>query len=684
MMHNPSMLFYKLYLDLQAYLSDEWNSILMDRFSQSPPLSFSSLELEEDLLGCWKRCFMYIDAILVGLNVSFDVRSTEVRAAVMLTETFKKFQVDTENVSANVAALMKFLAVNKRAGKWNYERMIKRAGYRNHTFVEPIFNLMRFELHKALVMSDEGMYFENVKRYLNCGPGKSSGCDGFDFFTKLFQSVTCSSLDLYRGYCTMIYDTVWGFAEERRRLQFGLPIIIDYCSMFFAPKNYKISRPAGTEPVLNMVIQKAISGVFEKVLLMYFGINIQFQQLVNREMARIGSIDGSFDTLDLVSSSDLIALLLCKGLFPQQAFEWMLYSRSRRIKLPSELLEVAKKSDKDAKFPKGNLLHLNMMSTMGNGFTFSMQTLIFVVLVKCVYNYLDIPFVKTILSTDKVTGVVSIKRLGNYSVFGDDIIVVPQATGLVMKMLDALGLEVNEIKSCYSGYFRESCGSDQYFGFNVRPVYIKGLNTLQERFIAFNTTLEWSALNNTPLPRFTNAILDMIPKKDRLWVPRLETEDAGLRCPEPYLPIRFLRHFQYKGFWLYEKYVPIGEGRKTEKVEFKGQKVEVDGYTYWSGRKTLTDITYDSYIYGNPYGYLCSALRGDISGGFYSFRASADCDKGYSKQLDSSYSWDGCSSYFEDKSRVLVLRTLDECLGQLGRSRQSSFKRLFDIYELNM
>jgi len=93
-------------------------------------------------------------------------------------------------------------------------------------------------------------------------------------------------------------------------------------------------------------------------------------------------------------------------------------------------------------------------SSMGNGYTFELETLIFYALSLSVCEYLH-------LGTSKV------------SVFGDDILVPSRAAPLLLDVLSFSGFVPNWKKTFISGHFRESCGGNYFKGVDVRPFHLK-------------------------------------------------------------------------------------------------------------------------------------------------------------------------------------------------------------------
>jgi hypothetical protein len=103
----------------------------------------------------------------------------------------------------------------------------------------------------------------------------------------------------------------------------------------------------------------------------------------------------------------------------------------------------------------GLLCYVNKMSSMGNGFTFPLETLIFWALASACVE-LDAPGSRT-------------RTLA----YGDDLIVDVRAVPLIQEVFDICGFILNDDKSFWDGSFRESCGKDYVFGIDVRPIYVK-------------------------------------------------------------------------------------------------------------------------------------------------------------------------------------------------------------------
>jgi hypothetical protein len=101
---------------------------------------------------------------------------------------------------------------------------------------------------------------------------------------------------------------------------------------------------------------------------------------------------------------------------------------------------------------KGKPILYEKFSSMGNGYTFALETLIFWALGKAV---------------NSLTGGVVL------SVYGDDIICSDCSAALLMEVLQWCGFVLNRDKSFVTGPFRESCGADWHTGTRVTPQYIR-------------------------------------------------------------------------------------------------------------------------------------------------------------------------------------------------------------------
>lgn len=223
------------------------------------------------------------------------------------------------------------------------------------------------------------------------------------------------------------------------------------------PKDAKIDRVIAVEPVWNMFFQKGIGGLISRRL-QRRGLEIKSQQARNREFARLGSLLGTYATLDLSAASDSISLYLIRYLFPSSWYEAMASTRSWYCEVD------------------GTLHLLEKISSMGNGYTFELETLLFLAL-----TYAASPSTARSVNVD-------------IAAYGDDIICRPEvATGLI-ELLTICGFKTNVEKSFVTGPFRESCGGHYFDGFDVTPYHLdKRLESVHDIFWAINSVQRWAA-----------------------------------------------------------------------------------------------------------------------------------------------------------------------------------------------
>lgn len=262
---------------------------------------------------------------------------------------------------------------------------------------------------------------------------------------------------------------------------------------FTVPKNEDIDRFCGSEPLWNMACQ-IMAGMYLEGALRAVGLDISTQADRNKHLAWIASITGSKATIDLKMASDLISPALVKLLFPSSWYHLLMAVRSPIISID------------------GIDHEMRMMSTMGNGFTFPMMTLI---LLSLCYAVAD----------DKRRHYIDYNEWG---VFGDDIICPTIHFDRMVEVIESAGLIVNHDKSYCTDNFRESCGGDFDEGYDVTPVYIKSLRSDAEVYVAINQILGWCGKHRVVLPDTLKALYAMLRTNPYL-VPEWEADYAGIR-----------------------------------------------------------------------------------------------------------------------------------------------------------
>jgi hypothetical protein len=200
------------------------------------------------------------------------------------------------------------------------------------------------------------------------------------------------------------------------------------------PKDASTNRVIAIEPGINLWFQKSIGEMIRRRLRRY-GVDLRYQSR-NQELARLGSISHHLATIDLSSASDSIARSVVEELLPRRWFLLLESCRSHYGTLDGRLVKWEK------------------FSSMGNGFTFELETLIFYAVASCCAEYHN-------LGTSEV------------SAYGDDVIIPTACQETFAEMLEFYGFLLNVKKSHFGSQFRESCGAHFFSGIDVKPIYLK-------------------------------------------------------------------------------------------------------------------------------------------------------------------------------------------------------------------
>lgn len=292
------------------------------------------------------------------------------------------------------------------------------------------------------------------------GPGTSIGCsykesNVYFKYTNWPYGVTPRARPLLKQ-CILGDERWYGALEDSYRDRHSVPkwavlrpdwlddclTDVSYNRVTTVPKDGTKDRPIAIEPTGNVYLQLGIEACLRSALRHFSGIDLDHQADVNRRLAYIGSTDQTPQgtaTFDLSNASDTVSRSLCELLLPPAWFELLDCCRS-----PYGLL------------PDGSGWRYAKMSSMGNGYTFALESIVFYSLVRSI--------------SDIYGHVGDRKRI---SVFGDDLIFPRYLSVHVRMYLVAFGFQVNVNKSFTEGPVTESCGHDYWFGRNIRPAFIK-------------------------------------------------------------------------------------------------------------------------------------------------------------------------------------------------------------------
>jgi hypothetical protein len=329
-----------------------------------------------------------------------------------------------------------------------------------------IFARKDFSFHDRSLLETARHYVEKIlgrfEDYgpLDWGPGATYHCKGrfSDIITKFSTKPECTSLShrevLYQVLDKLPHYSISCGLVQRDRTTVTLTTtqlpLVNGNRFTTVPKDCRAERPICVEPMGNMLLQKGLGSAI-KSRLRKWGLAIEYspdrtseRQVYHRELARLASIDGLNATIDLSSASDTICLELVRFLLPSDWFDKLYLARS-----PNTLM------------PNGEWIRNEKFSSMGNGFTFELETLIFYSLA---------------LACRYVFG----KKSDIVSVYGDDTIVPSAWANKLIDLLEVCGFSTNKSKTFISSHFNESCGGDYFLGHSVRPVFIKDLGDLND------------------------------------------------------------------------------------------------------------------------------------------------------------------------------------------------------------
>lgn len=266
--------------------------------------------------------------------------------------------------------------------------------------------------------------------------------------------------------------------------------VVNYNKISFVPKTAVTHRAIAVEPLLNGFLQKG-TDLYMRSRIKRFGIDLRDQK-VNQQMARLGSLDDSengFVTIDLSSASDSISIGLVRSLLPSDWFHFLSEIRSESYSI------------------NGKVFPYHKFCSMGNGFCFPLETLLFVA---CCFAC-------------------GCGKAGtDFSVYGDDIIVRKKYALEVLWLLKVMGFKANKRKTFLQGPFRESCGADWFEGKDVRPYTLDyKLDSVENIFKALNlmrrndnTTMFFSSIRSI--------LLDSIPYQFRFIRPYPGNANTGI------------------------------------------------------------------------------------------------------------------------------------------------------------
>lgn len=307
--------------------------------------------------------------------------------------------------------------------------------------------------------------------------------DCFDIFAQYsywHRALKFSVKKRFKSYCTKhryearnINRILWDRFKNFDKPAFEIYKFKLFCIVTFVngnrwstvPKNNLKDRSICLEPMCNMLVQRAVGLGVRKCLKDNLGIDLDSLADVHKNRLR----DDSIATIDLSDCSDTISLSLVRYLVPSRVFNRILACRSDMTLGPDD-----------------NYYFIKKVSSMGNGFTFDLMTLILTALTR---------------SYDSKS-----------SVFGDDIICQNLFADEIVSDLKIAGFSVNPNKTNIRSAYRELCGAHYIDGYGYATTFsLKWLQNPHDLIVACNKVAILADLYPDTFEPLRSAIWKCVP-----------------------------------------------------------------------------------------------------------------------------------------------------------------------------
>ncbi|AAC14701.1 RNA replicase beta subunit [Escherichia phage Qbeta] len=413
-----------------------------------------ALSIANDLLSALDVEPFNSEEDCISRSPKFGISPDQFRNSYLRAEIMSKYDSFSLGINTEAVAWEKFLAAEAECAKTNLR--LYRPNYNedfNFSLGETCIHMARRKIVKLL---GDSVPFEAVLRHCRFSGGATTtnsrlyGHPSFKF--ALAQECTPRAVPYVQALkaCT--------------NMDLGITKVSPFNKAVTVPKNSKTDRCIAIEPGWNMFFQLGIGGVIrEKLHLWNIDLN---DQTINQVRAYSGSCSNELATVDLSSASDTISLALVELLLPPAWFKVLTDLRSRRGMLPD-----------------GRIITYEKISSMGNGFTFELESLIFAALARSLCELLN-------LQPSSVT------------VYGDDIILPSDACSSLIEVFSYVGFRTNEKKTFFDGPFRESCGKHYFMGVDVTPFYIRHrIVSPSDLILVLNQMYRWATIDGVWDPR---------------------------------------------------------------------------------------------------------------------------------------------------------------------------------------
>lgn len=362
-----------------------------------------------------------------SFNDAYSFRDALTATSFLAKSNFLRLSLKTKEV-----ALTKFFEAEEQCRRTN-RRLSSSCPWENtHSDGEWLLNATIRKVHD--VLGDFSP--EEVADGGRWGPGSTYHLRGLNLSaSNKFRNKSGITRDLIPLIAPCFYAAYPGWCSHTVDLYGVEPFEVAVGNrLLTVPKNAKTDRVIAVEPAINLWFQLA-GGLMIRKRLRRFGVDLKDQQR-NQQLALSGSKTGKLATVDFSMASDTVSSKLVEMLLPR---DWYTLFNALRSKYTLH---------------EGRPIELEKFSSMGNGFTFELESLIFYAIACAVCSFLGLP-------------------QGEISVFGDDVILPNEAFNLFALFCKDLGFSVNTEKSFNTTPFRESCGSYYWSGIDCKPIFHK-------------------------------------------------------------------------------------------------------------------------------------------------------------------------------------------------------------------
>lgn len=407
------------------------------------------------------------------------------------------------------------------------------------------------------------------------GPGATTLIKSFDASaTNKFQCEIGITRDLYNLLPSALLQEVYPLWVQHIS-GVGFPNFQVGNRIVTVPKDATANRVIAIEPGFNLWFQLAVGTMIQRRLLRC-GIDLR-DQSKNQRLAYISSKDEVNATIDFSSASDSISKEVIRELFDHCS-----YSERGKNNL-STWFSILDSCRSHYGHRDGTWVLWDKFSSMGNGFTFGLESLLFYAIAKSCAEEIH----RTSPNAEE----------GDVSVYGDDVIIPRNCLELFSTMCEFYGFVINEKKSHFSSLFRESCGAHFMAGVCTKPVFLKEhLTDVLSVYRLANSIRRFAHRGLSTMgceARFRklfDTLVDMVPKPLRVMIPNTLGDGGFISSWDEAVPA----HANVYPLYRAKRAPNLGDAkdRRLPKARIMRMNLGFEGYYVWHA--TEVGKTYQS------------------------------------------------------------------------------------------